>query len=170
MSEIRNVSLEPPKHLQESFIAAQAIGLKALNKVIGFVSLVGIGGLTIFSPPNMKQYAPQVAGAVGIIAYFIGNEKTGTAIINERLRQGNVFDPTKKIGADTAEEASWTAKLDRESADRFKSLQPVIEGGIDILQLPLVQEQMQKAIAEALANQPEKKTERVLDPAYEAPV
>jgi len=160
MVEIRNVSLEPPKHLNQSFIAAQAIALKTLNKIIGITSLLGIGGLTMFCPPNLKQYVPQAAGAIGIIAYAIGNEKTGTAIINERLRHGNVFDPTKKIGADTAEEASWTAKLDKESADRFKGLQPVIEGGMDILQLPIVQEQMQKAIAEALATKEKESSTR----------
>jgi hypothetical protein len=94
------MDIRPPKAASESFTIIRAQGLMMFSRIVGTVALCSQLGIFTLVPEKYQKPVSTAVLLIGVGAVAAGNEKQGSAIIQDRMAKRDVYTESGKPGAD----------------------------------------------------------------------
>lgn len=92
------MDVRPPKAASESFTIVRARGLMVFSRIVGTVALCSQLGIFSLVPEKYEKPVSTAVLLIGVGAVAAGNEKQGSAIIQDRMSKRDVFTDNGKPG------------------------------------------------------------------------
>lgn len=92
------MDIRPPKAASESFTIVRAQGLMMFSRIVGTVALCSQLGIFSLVPEKYQKPVSTAVLLIGLGAVAAGNEKQGTAIIQDRMSKKDIFTDNGKPG------------------------------------------------------------------------
>ena len=94
------MDVRPPKAASESFTIVRARGMMMFSRIVGTVALCSQLGIFSLVPEKYQKPVSTAVLLIGVAAVAAGNEKQGSAIIQDRMAKRDIYTDKGKPGTD----------------------------------------------------------------------
>jgi hypothetical protein len=166
------LDIRPPKPAEESFTYVKTKAMLIFTRIVATAAIGSQLGVYAILPENMQKPVSTGLLAVGLLAVAAGNEKQGSAIIQDRLGKRDVWTKDGKPGANQ-DEALYQAFLTK---DQKQLVETAVSKHLEPkeIEAPTLSSDDLKTISntikESIGSPQPPSRPRIVDPAWEAPV